>query len=661
MGCTGTKLEDREKNRLVNTGLEKALVNISCQGKKGYGFLCKLLVPDSATILPALITSTLLIGKKEIEELKEISFNLENENYTIKIDDQRKTYINEDKYNVAIIEIKNEDNLSTNNFFEVEEKEKPIKNNSIGVITINDKENYLEYFICKIKGINENGYSLEYICEDVQVNKSIGNPVINIKNNRILGFQNKSGSCILLNQPIKDFVEADIRKEKENKSIYQSLKKTFTLKSTIRIDEAKLNNEIGILYLLPDVEDIDVLKIFGEQFVKNNKDKCSLILYDSEKDEEYKHDLCAYLDLDYINSINSGKRIFKLFLVQTDYFYDLSYMFYQCYTLMGIEGLESLYYDQVINMNSMFHSCALLVELNMAKINTSQVENVSFMFEKCVSLEYLDLSGWDTSNIKTTKAMFELCGKLEEIEGLGDWNLSSLKDASYMFNLCKNLEKFSGIEKWNTSSINDMANMFKGLESVTDFPDISNWDLKNVRDISAMFCSCLSITSLPDISKWNTEKVETIYGLFYGCSELTKIPDISKWNLSNVISIEKLFHSCTSLISLPDLSKWDTKNVENMSHVFCKCNSLKSLPDLSKWEVGKVKDFTLIFAECSSLKSLPDLSNWDVSNAESIRGFFTVCEALESICDLSKWNVKNVKDFGGVFENCRSITSLPDI
>ena len=106
MGCTGTKLEDREKNRLVNTGLEKALVNISCQGKKGYGFLCKLLVPDSATILPALITSTLLIGKKEIEELKEISFNLENENYTIKIDDQRKTYINEDKYNVAIIEIK---------------------------------------------------------------------------------------------------------------------------------------------------------------------------------------------------------------------------------------------------------------------------------------------------------------------------------------------------------------------------------------------------------------------------------------------------------------------------------------------------------------------------------------------------------------------------
>ena len=230
MGCSGPIEENREKNKLVNTGLEKALVNINNKGNKGFCFLCKLSIPDSTTILPALITSTKLIGKKEIEDLKKISFILEKTNHTITIDDQRKTYINEDKYDVSIIEIKNEDNLSTNNFFEIENKENLIKNSSIGVITINEKENDLEYYVCKIKSKNENGYSLEYICDDIQINKSIGNPVINIKNNKILGIQNNSGSCILLNEPIKEFVEADIKKDQENKNHIPIFEKNFYFK-----------------------------------------------------------------------------------------------------------------------------------------------------------------------------------------------------------------------------------------------------------------------------------------------------------------------------------------------------------------------------------------------------------------------------------------------
>ena len=278
---------------------------------------------------------------------------------------------------------------------------------------------------------------------------------------------------MLLKEPIKEFLETIIKKEKETKNIYQSLKSTFTLKSTIKIDQAKLNNELGILYLLPLIPGIGVLKIFGEQFVKNNKDKCKLILVDNEKDEEFEHDLCAFLDLSFINKINSGRPLFKLFLVQTDYFYDLSFMFMDCFTLMSVEGLNTLYYDQVINMKSMFHSCYLLQEVIMERINTSQVKDMPFMFEKCTSLEYLNLSGWNASIVRTMKAMFESCTKLEEIEGLEDWDLSSLKDASFLFNFCKRLTQFSGVTKWKTTSITDMSYMFKGLENIKVFPHIS--------------------------------------------------------------------------------------------------------------------------------------------------------------------------------------------
>ena len=438
MGLSASKRKDEgEKNKLINSGFEKAVAYIENKNNKGLGFLCKLSLPNSKKIFPALITTTDLIGKNEIEVSKKINFTIENSLHTIVVNDERKIYINEDKYKIVIIEIKGEDNLNTNAFFEMEEKQKVEKDGFIGVMTNNDKEKCLEYYICKVNNISENGFIIEYTCKSKKINESKGNPIINMKNNNIFGIQKNSGYGLLLNEPIKEFLEADVKKEKETKSIYKSLKSTFTLKSTIRIDQAKLDNEIGILYLLPKAPGLNVLKIFGEPFVKNNKDKCKIILYDNVKDEEYEHDLCSFLDLGYINSINSGRPMFKIFLKQTDYFYDLSFMFFECFTLMSVEGLNTLYYDQVTNMKSMFHSCALLQEIIISGINVSQVKDMSFMFEKCTSLEYLNLSGWNTSNVRTMKAMFELCVKLEEIEGLEEWDLSNLKDASFIFNLCK--------------------------------------------------------------------------------------------------------------------------------------------------------------------------------------------------------------------------------
>ena len=68
------------------------------------------------------------------EQLVIIKFILENTTYELDINEERKTYINEDKYKIVIIEIKNEDNLSVSkeSFIKsLEEKKKENGNNNL--------------------------------------------------------------------------------------------------------------------------------------------------------------------------------------------------------------------------------------------------------------------------------------------------------------------------------------------------------------------------------------------------------------------------------------------------------------------------------------------------------------------------------------------------
>ena len=140
MGSSGSK---QKKKTLINSGFEKAIAIIKNKGVTGLGILCKLPLTDKTSTLPALITTIDLIGKAEIEEKKQIEFLVENSSYTITIDEERNTFINEDKYKIVIIEIKDDDNLSINSFFEFEENVDPDKirkSEDLGVVIKNDKE-----------------------------------------------------------------------------------------------------------------------------------------------------------------------------------------------------------------------------------------------------------------------------------------------------------------------------------------------------------------------------------------------------------------------------------------------------------------------------------------------------------------------------------------
>ena len=105
-------------------------------------------------------------------------------------------------------------------------------------------------------------------------------------------------------------------------------------------EESSNKNEITIIYDYNKSEDVNINiddkeeakkeigetisreKLFGEKFVKNNKNKCKMIINGK------KEEICSYL-LNYHEYLNKGKLEIKLIL-DIKNIYDISYMFSEC-------------------------------------------------------------------------------------------------------------------------------------------------------------------------------------------------------------------------------------------------------------------------------------------------------------------------------------------
>ena len=102
--------------------LEQMKSNSICRiNDKGTGFFVK--IPYKSKLLPVLITTNNIINTDDIQDNKNISILLNNDKKIkkIKLDENRIMHTNE-KLDITIIEIKdNEDNLN-NNYFELEDK-----------------------------------------------------------------------------------------------------------------------------------------------------------------------------------------------------------------------------------------------------------------------------------------------------------------------------------------------------------------------------------------------------------------------------------------------------------------------------------------------------------------------------------------------------------
>ena len=116
------------------------------------------------------------------------------------------------------------------------------------------------------------------------------------------------------------------------------------------------------------------IRLFGNEFVKNNKDNYYLII------ENKKINLCEFYNLKY----ESKNNYLKVKLIQKNNVTNMSYMFWHCSSLSSLPDIS--------------------------KWNTNNVTNMSYMFPFCSSLSSLpDISKWNTNNVTDMYAMFDNC------------------------------------------------------------------------------------------------------------------------------------------------------------------------------------------------------------------------------------------------------------
>ena len=339
---------------------------------------------------------------------------------------------------------------------------------------------------------------------------------------------------------------------------------------------SQLGERLDLEYYSYDNESEYKIRLFGEQFVKKNKDKCTLMI-----NGEFQ-ELCQFYTISDIDTHLNIK------LIKEKEITDMSYMFYDCYILSSIK--------------------------NTSKWTTNKVTNMSYMFYNCQALVYLpyNFSEWDTSNVTDMSYMFYDCKSLPDFEkinmlNISKWKTNKVKDMSYMFYGCENFDELKNISKWDTSLVENMCYMFSECLGLTDLNNIFKWKTNNVTDMSYMFYNCLSLKNLEcddDEFKWNTSNVTNMSNMFNGCEDLEKFPEfISKWDTSQVQYMSYMFANCQSLQSLPKgISEWKTGNILHMNNMFENCKKLKELPDISKWNTDKLVDINNMYEGCDSLK-----------------------------------------------------------
>ena len=96
-------------------------------------------------------------------------------------------------------------------------------------------------------------------------------------------------------------------------------------------------NEISIIYKIEDND--DEVKIFGSEFVKNNKNNCQIIYEDKEFELN-----------EYFNIPKNIKDELKIKLIGINDIINLSYMFYNCSSLSNLPDISKWNTNNVTNI-----------------------------------------------------------------------------------------------------------------------------------------------------------------------------------------------------------------------------------------------------------------------------------------------------------------------
>ena len=179
-----------------------------------------------------------------------------------------------------------------------------------------------------------------------------------------------------------------------------------------------INNEIILKYKIDDEKKI---RLFGDLFVKNNKDNYVLIINGK------KYELMSFLNLEGMY-LKKGE-IIEIKLKQIKNTLDISFMFSECRSLINISNTSKWKVDNIINFEGMFNQCnSLKFFSQIYHWHTDNAINMSYMFSGCKDIPCL--CNWNTSNVTNMSYMFSECSSVPDIS---KWDTSNVTDMSFMF------------------------------------------------------------------------------------------------------------------------------------------------------------------------------------------------------------------------------------
>ena len=162
--------------------------------------------------------------------------------------------------------------------------------------------------------------------------------------------------------------------------------------------------DISIIRIIYNINEKDegyrYIKIFGSEFVKNNKNKCKMVIDNKEYEIAEKY-----------NTENYTKHELKIKLKGIDKVTNMSEMFYGRSSLSSMPDISKWITNNITNMSYMFYGCSSLLSLpNISKWITNNITNMSYMFYGCSLLLSLpDISKWNTNKVTNMSYLFYKC------------------------------------------------------------------------------------------------------------------------------------------------------------------------------------------------------------------------------------------------------------
>ena len=293
--------------------------------------------------------------------------------------------------------------------------------------------------------------------------------------------------------------------------------------------------DINVKTILEQFPKLDERKYYFDEFIIGNEifvsKKKPIIIYENTKylfgknfkilgneNNEIIQKSIVYLNNKRITNNNnyvvSEIEPFTLKVIFKDSLVDMSYMFYNCSSLISL-NLLNFNTNNVKDMSYMFYNCSSLINLDLSYFDTNNVENMKYMFCNCSSLTNLNLSNFNNNNVIKMSYMFSNCSSLTSLN-LTNFYTNNVVNMSYMFHCCYKLNNLD-LSYFNTNNVIDMSYMFYNCSSLINL-DLSYFDTNNVSNMSYMFYNCSSLINL-NLSNFNVDKVYNMYDMFYNLNK----------------------------------------------------------------------------------------------------------------------------------------------